>query len=81
MGGIIVIIYPILGLLPIIVMSLSSSKLLASWLGNHCPTYHLIYNIGESQAYILLWALIVKVYINQKKDRDLLYKRISTVLF
>ena len=79
LGGALVIINPILGVLSVVFLSISLSDLFVSWLAGYCPTPHFIYGMVETQAYILLWLLIVKVYLKQKSRKDLLRNWLDTV--
>ena len=61
-----VIIHPVLGVLAVAFSSATSGELLASWLAGYCSTAHMAYGVAESQAYILLWLLVVKAYYQQR---------------
>ena len=68
LGGTLVIIYPLLGLLPVILNSWSMGEVLSSWLAGYTSLAHLIYGVAETQTYIILWLMAVKVFITQKSQ-------------
>ena len=80
-GGVLIIIHPLLGVLAVLFTSLASGDLLASWLAGYCHTAHFIYGNIETQVYILLWLLIVRVYFKQRTCKDLMCRWVSTVSY
>ena len=61
LGASLIALSPALGLLSVVILSISTGQIVASWLAGYCSTAHLIYSIAEDQAYPILWALVTRL--------------------
>ncbi len=80
-GGVLVLIHPILGLLSVILNSWFLGEILASFFAGHLHLAHFIYSIIETQAYVILWLLVVEMHIVWRRHGDLLSKWRATIKY
>ncbi len=74
-----IILHPLIGVFLVAFMSISTGELISSWLAGYCSSVHLLYGLVETQAYIILWLVSVKIYYVQHRCGSLTCRWYSTI--